>query len=225
MDMSATGSLETVEQKHWYGLHTSSRLTSHFRRARQPMATDVTPEAVLEILNGAGVRPVLMGTHAINTWRSEPRATQDVDVLVRKKDVRKAVRALHRAFPRLTMQDLPVVTRFFEPSSDKSVLDVMKPSQEIFHAVFRYTIDVGETHEIPDLEMTLASKFAALVSPHRVRSKKAVDIGDFMDVVLYNRDELDLKKLIELADKVYPNGGVEMAKLVDAVFNNRKIEI
>ncbi len=147
----------------------------------------VKPEKVIATLHQAGVCCVLMGTHGLGGYRSEPRATQDVDVLVKKKDIRKAVRALRAAYPKLLVQDTPVVTRFIDPATDKPVIDVMKPTQQVYQVVFRYTIPVGKTHRIPDLEMALASKFAAMVSPNRTAAKKMMDASDFIDVFNHNR--------------------------------------
>jgi hypothetical protein len=217
--------LDTLEKRHWYGLHTSSRLTTHFRNARQPMATDVTPEHVIKVLSRAGITCVLMGTHALNTWRSEPRATQDVDVLVRKKDLNKSVRLLQQSYPDLVVQDLPVVTRFLDPETNKGVLDVMKPAQPVYQALFRHTVAVGKTHFIPDLEMMLASKFAAMVSPNRAPEKKMIDGGDFIDVVRHNRDDIDFGKLRRLADKVYPNGGAEIMSMIRDIDAGRTIQL
>jgi len=216
---------ESAVRSHLAALGTSSWLTTYFREKHQPMAAQVTPEAVIEVLHQAGIKPVLMGTHGLGGWRSEARATQDVDVLVRKKDIRKAVRALATAYPDLTIADFPVVTRFIDPATQKPVIDVMKPTQEVFRLVFRHTIAVGDTHEIPELEMALVSKFAAMVSPRRDVAKKFVDIGDFIDVVRHNRDDLDLRKLKRLADRVYPTGGGEIMQLVDDILAGRPIQV
>jgi hypothetical protein len=178
MILRARGTLKSVVHAHLEALHTSSRLTSHFREHFQPMAIDVKPERVIEILHKAGITCVLMGTHALNTYRDEARATQDVNVLVRKKDISKTIKTLAAAFPELTINDTPVVTRFVDPSTAKVVLDVMKPAQAVFQVIFRHTIPVGDTHRIPDLEMALASKFAAMVSPDRRPDKKMIDGGD-----------------------------------------------
>jgi len=61
----------------------------------------------------------------------------------------------------------------------------MKPTQDVFRVIFRQTIPVEKTHEIPNLEMALASKFAAMVSPNRARDKKLIDAGDLVNVVLH----------------------------------------
>jgi hypothetical protein len=221
----ATGTLKRLTRTHLDALHTSSRLTSYFREHHQPMATDVTPERVLEALHDAGVNCVLMGTHALNTYRDEPRATQDVDVLVRKRDMRKAIRALRLAFPGLTVSDTPVVTRFIDPETQKGVLDVMKPTQTVFQIVFRHTVKVAHTHSIPNLEMALASKFAAMVSPHRRADKKMLDAGDFINVVLNNRTDIDLEKLGRLADKVYPRKGKEVLEMIEAIDAGKPLKL
>src|SRR5262249_44726997 len=153
------------------------------------------------------------------------RATQDVDVLVRKKDIRKAVRALQAAYPRLTVDEFPVVTRFIDPATRKAVIDVMKPTQVVFRIVFRHTIPVGDTHELPDLEMALAAKCAARVSPRRDMAKKLVDGGDFVDVVRHNRGDISLPKLRRLADKVYPNGGAEIIRMIADIDAGRMIQL
>jgi hypothetical protein len=210
---------------HLDALHTSSWLSSHFRENYQPMAIDVKPEQVIEILGQANIKCVLMGTHALNTYRDEARATQDVDVLVRKKDIHKAVKALHKAFPGLTINDTPVVTRFVDPATEKVVLDVMKPTQGVLRLIFRYLVPVGETHNIPDLEMALASKFAAMVSPLRRREKKFQDAADFLNAFANNRHTVDIKKLQRLAEKVYRGGGEEVMQLINDFESGRPIQL
>jgi hypothetical protein len=225
MIQAAAGTQSDLVRRHLWALHSSSDLTNTFRRMYQRMAAKVTPERVLEVLHQAGVRCVIMGTHALGTWRSEPRATQDVDVLVRKKDVRKALRALGAEYPVLTVEDTPAVARFIDPASGKSVLDVLKPTESVYQLVFRHTIPVGEAHSIPNLEMALTSKFAAMVSPNRPPAKKMVDGGDFMDVVIHNRSAIDLPKLKRLAGKVYPNGGAEIMRMIADIDAGRTIQL
>lgn len=212
-------------RKHLTALHTSSQLTLTFRRMYRRDAAMVTPENVIAVLKQAGINCVLMGTHGLGGWRSEARATQDVDVLVTKKDVRKAVRALSAAYPSLEVNDTPVVTRFIDPASGTPVIDVMKPTQAVYQIVFRHTIPVGDTHRIPDLEMALASKFAAMVSPNRTRAKKILDAADFVDVVTHNRGDIDLQKLKRLGDKVYPGGGAEIIRLIEDIDTDRPIQL
>ncbi len=211
--------------RHLEALRTSSMLTQWYRRMHRRHAAMVTPEGVIAALHRAGVRCVLMGTHGLGGWRSEPRATQDVDVLVTKKDLRKAVRALAQAYPGLEIEDTPVVARFIDPATGKPVIDVMKPTQAVYQLVFRHTLPVGDTHRIPDLEMALASKFAAMVSPNRLPDKKLIDAGDFVNVIGHNRNNIDLQKLKRLGDKVYPDGGTEILRLVEDIDAGRPFQL
>jgi len=221
----ARGFDELSVRKHLAALHKSSELTTIHRRMYQQMAIAVTPEQVIETLCAVGVECVLMGTHGLGGWRKQARATEDVDVLVRKKDIRKAVRALHEAYPELTIKDTPVVTRFLDPATGNPAIDVMKPTQPVYQMVFRYTIPVGKTHRIPDLEMALVSKFSAMVSPNRSVDKKLQDGADFFIVIKHNRQEIDMKKLKRLANKVYPDGGVEIAQIIDDIDAGRMIKL
>ena len=210
-------------RKHLHALHVSSELTCMFRQMKQRNEAMITPQGVIDVLCKAGIQCVLMGTYGITGYRSEPRATQDVDVLVKKRDMRKAIRALRKAYPALTVSDTPVVTRFVDPAAGLPVIDVMKPTQPIFQVALRYTVRIGDTHRIPDLEMAIISKFAAMVSPYRGEAKKLIDGGDFVDIVLHNRKNIDLDKLLRLADKVYPNGSAEMKQLLADVDAGRTI--
>src|SRR5262249_24923722 len=99
------------------------------------------------------------------------------------------------------------------------------PTQVVYQIVFRYTIPVGDTHRIPDLEMALASKFAVMVSPNRAPDKELIDAGDFVNVVQHNRDQIDLPKLKKLGDKVYPDGGAEMMRLIEDIDAGRPIRL
>jgi hypothetical protein len=180
---------------------------------------------VIEVLHDAGIRCVLMGTHALNTYRDEPRATQDVDVLVRKKDVARAIRVLRAAFVTLTLKDAKVVARFIDPSTGKPVIDLMKPTQKVYQMVFRQTVAIGETHRIPNLEMALISKFAAFTSSNRDRVRKMQDVTDFASVLEHNQKRLDVVKLARLAQHVYKGGATEVVKLMEDILSGRPIQV
>ena len=208
---------------HLEALRTSTKLTGWFRKDREPEVLDVTPENVIAVLNRVGIRPVLLGTYGLGGYRSEARATEDVDVLVGKREVLKAVRALEQEFPYLELHDTPVVIRFRNAATQKVVLDVMKPTSQTTQAVFRNTLAVGKTHRIPTLEMALASKFMAILSPTRRQAKKLVDLGDFVDVIQHNRAILNLKKLRRLADQIHPGSGARILRMVDDIDAGRRI--
>jgi len=218
-------STATPQNRHMSALKTSSFLTAYFRRKHTPGAAMISPEDVIEALNKAQVSFVVMGTHGSGAWRSEPRATQDVDVLVVRKDHNKAVRALSSKYPNLDVQDGPVVTRFVDPATKKPVIDLMKPLQEVYKIVFRNTIEVEQSYRIPNLEMALMSKFAAMTSPNRSDEKKFIDAGDFIDIVKHNMADLNIDRLSKLANKVYKDGGREILALIEDIKAGRRIEI
>jgi hypothetical protein len=60
---------------HLEALRISTMVTEWFRKEREPNVLNVTAENVIAALNCAGIRPVLMGTHGLNGYRSEARAT------------------------------------------------------------------------------------------------------------------------------------------------------
>lgn len=211
--------------RHREALRISSWITSTLRRMYRPGAIMIHPRKVIRVLNRAGVSFVLMGNYGMTGWRGEERATQDVDVLVRKSHLRKAVKALRKAFPKLKPEDFPVVTRFLDPTTGKVLIDVMKPADAIYQAVFKHSIPVGRTHRIPDLEMALVCKFAAMISAGRLKSKKHTDAGDFIEMVKHNYQAIDFDKLRELGEIVYAGGGREVADYVDAAQHDRDFKV
>ena len=56
---------------------------------------------VLRVLNRGKISYVLVGAHGLASWRGKPRATEDVDVIVAAKHVKKATQLLLDAFPQL----------------------------------------------------------------------------------------------------------------------------
>ncbi len=211
--MAARATTDLVRE-HLQALHIGSEVTSWFRKDREPQVLKVTPENVIDALHRAGINAVLMGTHGINVYRDEPRATQDVVVLVTKRDVRKAVRVLEEAFPYLEILENSVVARFLDPVSQKVVLDVMKPSSRVMQATFRNTVAIGETHRIPTLEMAVVAKYVAMTSPTRRPLKRKQDEVDFENMVEQNRTKLDLARLARIAGKAVPGGGTHVLELI-----------
>jgi hypothetical protein len=187
----------------------------------------ITPEKVIDVLNAAGVRFMLAGAHGIGGWMNEGRTTQDVDVLVATRHLRAAVQAVHEAFPRLTINDTPFVTRFAEPTTGKVVLDVMKPNQPLHRVAMRHAHRIEtpkRVYHIPTLEFALAMKFAATVSPWRERKRKMQDAVDFAWIVEAN-PVIDLTKLAQLGERVYPGGGREIVEMVRRVRAGERLEL
>jgi hypothetical protein len=183
--------------------------------ARFQMDEIISPQQVIAILNEAKVPFVLVGAYGLAGWM-EPRATQDVDVVVALRQVKKAVRLLLSAFPKLEAEDVEVVVRLRNPTTEKVVIDVMKPVQQPYREIFKHTVRVaakGQEYRVPSLEMALTCKFAPMVSLGRVDAKKYQDAHDFIVMVEQNSD-IDLEKLESLGELIYSGGGKEILELV-----------
>lgn len=210
--------IQVIEPGQWREIHLRS-LTTSVALSRYYVKGFISPEAVIDVLNAANVRFLLVGAHMIGGWSNRPRTTEDVDVLVAERHVTSAVRALHGAFPILEVTKTPVVVRFTDPRTAKVVIDVMKANQPLFKNVMRYSHRVDtkrRSYNIPILELAITMKFAAMVSPRRQLDKKYLDAADFISMIKAN-PIIDVSKLSMLARRVYPGGGKEIVDMVRRV--------
>jgi hypothetical protein len=212
-------------RSHLQALTLSSTLAGFHLEMFRPGVTMAKPKKIIQLLNDAEVSFVLMGAYGLAGWRSKGRATEDVDVLVAKKDHAKAVKVISKAYPKLVIEDGVVVTRFKNPVSGEVQIDLMKPTQRVYQMVFRHTHLVQGSYRIPDLEMALISKFSAMVSPHRMSVRKLQDAADFGDIVVHNKGGINMAKLGKLAEQVYAGGRKEITQLVKDILAGRPIQI
>jgi hypothetical protein len=211
-----TTGLRTVmklQDIHARSLATSSALSGYY------VKNAILPLDVIAVLNAAKVKFVLVGAHAAGGWMRKPRATEDVDVVVAARYVKKAVRALLKTFPHLEVDDQPVVARLRDQETKAVAIDVLKPYQQPYTEALKHTHTVssgGQTYQIPSLEMALTMKLAAMISPGRRDADKFQDAHDFMYMVEANPD-IDLEKLADLGELVYTGVGEEIVEKVRQV--------
>jgi hypothetical protein len=193
----------SVLDVHPRSLKTSTTLSVYY------MPDAITPLQVIRVLNAARVRFMLVGAHGLGGWIGAPRATQEVDVIVAGRGVRKAVRALLEAFPHLEEDDNEPVVRLRDRESKTVAIDVIKPGQDRMREALKNTRQVeleGQPYLIPTLEMALTLKFAPMIRLNRAIEKKHLDAHDFITMIKVN-PEIDLEKLAELGEHVYNGGG------------------
>ncbi len=210
-----------VQDIHARSLAKSTFLSGYY------MPKQIAPLDVIRVLNAAGVRFMLVGAHGLGGWLRKPRATEDVDVLVGYRQEKKAARALLTAFPHLQADEHEVVIRLRDPETGDVVIDVMKPNQQLFREGLKNTHTVeseGVVYKIPSLEMALAMKFAPMISLNRADKDKLQDAHDFMYMIDSNPD-INLEKLTELGDLVYPGGGAEIVEKVRQVRAGEKLKL
>jgi hypothetical protein len=211
----------SIADVHNQSLAISSRLSGYY------VANAILPIDVIRTLNAAGVQFMLIGAHGIGGWMQKPRATEDVEVVVASRHHKKAIRALLATFPDLEEDDHPAVTRLRDRPTRQVLIDVVKPTQQLYRDALKHTRTVeleGEAYKIPSLEMALAMKFAPMISPHRADIDKYQDAHDFGRMVFANPD-IDLKKLAQLGDLVYPEGGKEIVEKVRQVRAGEKLNL
>jgi hypothetical protein len=191
----------------------------------RPGAVMIIPEKIIHALNDAGIKYMVMGTHGINGYRDQARATQDVDLLVRVRDHRKTVNLLRKLYPKLQVMEFVPVTRFVETTTNKAVIDVMRPYDPLYRAAFKNVVPVGELYLIPNLEMALASKYAAMIAPNRPPDKKLIDAGDFVNMARHNSKDIDLEKLEQLGELARDGGGAHILHCVKEAFAGRTFQV
>lgn len=194
---------------------------------RQQVVNPIAVEDVIKLLNAAKIRFVLAGAHGLAGWRDSARATEDVDLVVMAKHVKKATKILVAAYPHLVAEDHEFVVRLRNPETTKVAIDLMRTNQPIYGAAFQHTVSTtikGQPCLIPSLEMALAMKFAPMISLTREDYKKYIDAGDFIRIINVNPD-IDLETLAELGDLVYPGGGKEIVEKVRQVRAGERLQL
>jgi len=208
-----------VQEVHEKELDKSTQLSSF------QVAKAISPLDVVRVLNRAKIPFVLVGAYGLAGWTKESRATEDVDVVVAARHVKKAVRVLLGAFEDLEEIDLPVVVRLYVRGSQNVVIDVMKPVQQPYLDVFKHTHRVqseGQSFRVPSLEMAIVMKFSAMTSLYRADKDKFQDAHDFI-LLVENNSGFDRDKLAELASHIYPDGGKDILELARKVLAGEKL--
>ena len=224
----------TLPAGHAYAIRKSTWLTSSFRQVHRKRAMDITPHDVIDVLNAAGIKNwVLMGLHGYVGYMPDPRATQDVDVMVPYSARGRATKAIAQRWPELQVQELSQVTRFSDPndldanSKPKPVVDLMQPWSPFQELILKeyVTVDEQTGHRLPTVEAALASKYAAIVSPFRDREKKEYDAGDFRRLVRANRDQIRDDDLRRLAGLIWEGGADEIEKFLKIALSDEPFPI
>nr|HLW65592.1 hypothetical protein [Gemmataceae bacterium] len=179
---------------------------------------------------------VLTGAHGIGGWTGRPRATKDVDILVKAgRNRTRAVNAIKAIYPELEARDFTGMTAFFVPGEKESVIDVVCPrradlEETLQNPTWTENKEEGLRYRVPSLEEALANKYGAMLSPIRSITKRQMDMVDFSWMVVHSTDEgqqpIDLKRLAALGEMVWPGGGgKEILRLVGDVKAGKAINL
>jgi hypothetical protein len=219
---------------HAYAIGKSTWITSEFRRVHRKGAMDITPQDVIDALNAGGVKNwVLMGLHGYVGYMPNPRATQDVDILVPYSARQRAKKAITTRWPTLQVRELSQVTRFGDPNDldakghPKQVIDLMHPWSPFQELILKeyVVVDKKTQHRLPTLEAALVSKYAAMVSPFRARDDKRQDSADFSRLVNANRDRIRIDDLRRLAHLIWEGGADEIVSFIEIAVSDKPFPI
>jgi hypothetical protein len=219
---------------HAYAIRTSTRLTSYTKRHQRKAAMDITPQDVIDTLNAAGVRNwVLMGLHGYVGYMPDPRATQDVDVMVPNSAQDRAKKAIAARWPELKIRELSQVTRFLDPldldheGQPKPIINLMHPWSPFQELILKEYVIVDEEtqHRLPTLEAALVSKYGSMISPFRDRDKKEQDAVDFRRLARANRDRIRTEDLRRLAGLVWEGGADDIERFVAIALSDQPFPI
>lgn len=124
----------------------------------------------------------------------------------------------------MSIDEQVVVTRFLDPVSREPVIDVLRPVG-LYEHVFDNAIQATGGHQVPNVEMAIASKFNALVSRNREEKKQHLDASDVIQIVKRNQQRIDRDRLRELGEAVYQNGGSDLLAMVDDVLAGHRLQV
>lgn len=198
-------------------------LTNLYREIIPGMAKKIHLVEVLRALQAKRIPFVLTGAHGFSVWTGRPRATKDVDLLLKHgRNYIRAVDAIKEIYSHLKARRFGTVTAFFMPGQQESVIDISYPARPDNEVTLRTAIWVKKhslRYRIPDLEPALANKYGAMLALGRDPGKRAQDIVDFYYMVRHStkgRRPIDHEKLETLGEMVWPGGGgKEILRLVN----------
>lgn len=185
------------------------------------------PEKVADFLNRLdeqGVDWVLVGAEAVNLYRKRPRATVDIDVVVRAKHVSRARKVLMETCADVEDTEARLTGTLSPPPLELTVDVIKSHSHPLFEEALDRQVRI-EGVRVPQLEALLALKYLSAVSPWRSREDKHQDVADFIKAFKDNRSGVDRALLVSLGSRAHASAGEEFAEFLDAVENDRPMTI
>jgi len=199
----------------------------HFLRHGGKVPPANLPQKVLDLFNrleSEKIDWVMVGAEALNLYLERPRATVDVDIVVRKKHLRKVKKILSEICQ--SLEDTEVhLKAILSPDPNRLELDVIKSQS---HQLFGLALDHKVSKEgvwVPRLEALLALKYLSAVSPRRKIGDKHQDTADFIKAFKDNQSRIDRALLVDFASRAHRKAREEFEKFLDAVENDRPITL
>ena len=181
---------------------------------------------LLACLATADSTHVVIGGLAAHHY-GKPRATIDVDMLVPKRAGAKLHAELERQGYRVDgSQDM---LRVYRHGSEEAAADLRwREADPTFRAASRHataTTVLGLRVNLVDRGAYVALKWHAAVSPRRGYIDKMQDAVDMMYAVRKAFTAADEKLAVKIAEKTYPGGGADLARMLDDIRHERHVKV
>jgi hypothetical protein len=234
LDASYDFGLAAQPVGHLQGLQVSTQLTHDFRHSWRLNSMNITPQQVIEVIVAGGVQKwVLMGLHGCVGYLSQPRATQDVDIMVDRQERDLAVSAILQRWPQLEMRDSSIVVRFVDPGEahagqmPQGVIDIMLPNDECQLCILNECVHIEPRsgHRLPTREAALAAKYSALISPYRDWVRKSYDAGDLRSIILAAPQLINRGEAYRLGELIFPGGGNELLEFIKLAIDQKPFPV
>ena len=185
------------------------------------------PELVLGLLkriDEARIDWVLVGAGALNLYHGKPRATVDLDMVVRSSHFDSLREILGKACTEVT-GEAERLRGTLSPSPMELTVDVLESGiHPLLEEALSRQVRMGLVR-VPVLEALLALKFLSATGPWRDRAARFQDVADFMRAFDPNAKTLDRALLVQYASLAHENARQEFAAFLDAVETGKPITI
>jgi len=164
--------------------------------------TFIKSSDIEDILSSHDIDHMIIGAHALGEITKEPRATQDVDVVVKDEDFNKTIELLLSNYPFAHADDNRI-----KDQNNNVLIDVLTDK----HPIYKAAMTVGG--RIPEPEMVLVMKFLSNISPLRRKDKKLQDKADFFNVV--SKVDINIDKVMALLKDSDPEYDLHKDEIIE----------
>lgn len=159
----------------------------------------ITSTSIMRLLRDNKVPFMVIGAHAMGSMTEEPRATQDVDIVVRQQDYDEVMNLIIKFAKTLGLRVMATGNRIKDKNGNVLV-DILTDRHRIYKVALQDAMARGGVYPSP--EMFLVMKFLSSHSQLRNPNKKEQDKVDFAKVLANN--EINSERVIELLKKTDP---------------------
>jgi hypothetical protein len=159
----------------------------------------ISSSDIRKLLSKHDIPHMVVGAHALGEITGEPRATQDVDIIVKQDDYDRTIEIIQKRY------GLRAEGNRIKDKEGNVLVDVLTDD----HPIYATAMETGDRSPSP--EMILVMKFLAGINPLRRVDKKYMDRADFYN--LLRHADIDENRVMELLRKADPEYALHQDEL------------